>query len=146
MKNSAGQILGFHRSPKNIVGRFLSVTSLMIVSLSTKLTFIQNTRILFPQSRAPKKFILKIFTEYFVVCPVELQGINNMLICPILSPYFSGLWSWTEYQCQNDHALVVCDHVDGGIRLSGFVLAGSIAKKMSNALFWWTMDGLSVSQ
>ena len=50
-----------------------------------------------------------------------------MLICPILSPYFSGPWSWTEYQCQNDHALVVCAQVDalsGGIRLSSLVLAG----------------------
>ena len=47
-----------------------------------------------------------------------------MLICPILSPYLGGPWSWTEYQCHNDHALVVCDHVDGGIRLSGSVFAG----------------------
>ena len=33
-----------------------------------------------------------------------------------------------------DHALglVVCDHVDGGIRLSGFVLAGFIASKNVN--------------
>ena len=67
--------------------------------------------------RAPRKFILKIYTEYFVVCPVELQGINNMLICSILSPYLSGLWWWTEYQCHNDHARVVFDHVDGGSRL-----------------------------
>ena len=29
-----------------------------------------------------------------------------MLICPILSPYLSGPWSWTE--CNNDHVLVVC--------------------------------------
>ena len=35
----------------------------------------------------------------------------------------------TEYQCHKDHALVVCDHVDGGIRLSGFVLAGFIASE-----------------
>ena len=34
-----------------------------------------------------------------------------------------------EYQCHKDHALVVCDHVDGGIRLSGFVLAGFIASE-----------------
>ena len=49
-----------------------------------------------------------------------------MLICPILSPY-SGPWSWTEYKCHNDNALVVCDKVDGlsgGIRFSSFVLAG----------------------
>ena len=58
---------------------------------------------------------------------MELQGINNILICPILSPYFSGPWSWTEYHCHNYHALVVCDQVgglSGGIRLSSFVLAG----------------------
>ena len=52
-----------------------------------------------------------------------------MLICPILSPYFSAPWSWTEYQCRNDHGLVVCDHVDGGIQLCGFVLAGFIANE-----------------
>ena len=51
-----------------------------------------------------------------------------MLICPILSPYFSRPWSWTEYQCHNYHA-IVCDHVHGGIRLSGFVLAEFIANK-----------------
>ena len=49
----------------------------------------------------------------------------------MLSSYLSGSWSWTptEYQCHKDHALAVCDHVDGGIRLSGFVLAGFIASK-----------------
>ena len=51
-----------------------------------------------------------------------------MLICPILSPYLSGPWSWTE--CNNDHVLVVCDHVDGGIRLSGFILAGFIVGRI----------------
>ena len=51
-----------------------------------------------------------------------------MLIGPILSPYLSGRWSWTE--CNNDHVLVVCDHVDGGIRLSGFILAGLWLAKM----------------
>ena len=59
------QILRFHRFRKNIVGRFLSVTSLMIFSLGTKLTFIGNTQIFFPQSQTTRKFILKIFTEYF---------------------------------------------------------------------------------
>ena len=29
-----------------------------------------------------------------------------MLICPILSPYLSGPWSWTE--CNNDYVLIVC--------------------------------------
>ena len=49
----------------------------------------------------------------------------------MLSSYLSGSWSWTptEYQCHKDHALVVCDRVDGGIRLSGFVLAGFIASE-----------------
>ena len=93
------------------------------------------------QSRAPGKLILKIFTEYFVVCRVELQGINNMLICPILNPYLSGPWSWTECQCHNDHALVACDHIDGGIRLSGFVLPGFIASANVDLLYFggpWT--------
>ena len=53
-----------------------------------------------------------------------------MLICPILSPYLSGPWPWTE--CNNDHVLVVCDHADGGIRLSGFILAGFMVSKNAN--------------
>ena len=57
-----------------------------------------------------------------------------MLICPILSPYLSGPWSWTE--CNNDHVLVVCDHVDGGIRLSGFILAGFMASKNADLLYF----------
>ena len=64
-----------------------------------------------------------------------------MLICPILNRYLSGPWSWTEYQCHNNHALVVCDHVDGGIRLSGFVLAGFIASENVNLPYFggpWT--------
>ena len=67
-----------------------------------------------------------------------------MFICPILSPYFSGPWSWTEYQCHDDHALVVCDHVDGGIRLSGFCgffLAEFIANENVNLSYFggpWT--------
>ena len=62
-----------------------------------------------------------------------------MLTCPILSPYLSGPWSWTE--CNNDHVLVVCDHVDGGIRLSGFILAGFMASKNADLLYFggpWT--------
>ena len=64
-----------------------------------------------------------------------------MLISPILSPYFSGPWLWTEYQCHNDYALVACDHIDGGIRLSGFILAGFIASKNVNLPYFggpWT--------
>ena len=61
----------------------------MIFALSARLMFIQYQGVCFlgPGSR---KLILKIFKEYFVVCPVELQEINNMLSCPILSPYVSG--------------------------------------------------------
>ena len=33
---------------------------------------------------------------------------------------------WTEYQCHNDHALVVCDQAIRTIRLSTFVPAGII--------------------
>ena len=62
-----------------------------------------------------------------------------MLICSISSPYLSGPWSWTE--CNNDHVLVVCDHVDGGIRHSCFILAGFIATKNADLLYFggpWT--------
>ena len=47
----------------------------------------------------------------------------------MLSPYLGGSWSWTEYQCSVTKVFVVCDNVDGGIRLSGFVLAGFIASE-----------------
>ena len=66
-------------------------------------------------------------------------GTSRMLTCLILSPYLSGPWSWTE--CNNDHVLVVCDHVDGGIRLSGFILAGLMASKNADLLYFggpWT--------
>ena len=91
-KNSVGQILGFHRFPKKYCWAIFvcDVTDDLFSQCEADLH--TEPRILFPQSRAPRKLILKIFTEYFVVCPVELQGINNMLICPILSPYLSGPW------------------------------------------------------
>ena len=57
-----------------------------------------------------------------------------MLTCPILSPYLSEPWSWME--CNNYHVLVVCDHVDGGIRLSGFILAGFMASKNADLLYF----------
>ena len=57
-----------------------------------------------------------------------------MLICSILSPYLSGPWSWME--CNNDHVLVVCDHVDGGIRHSCFILVGFMASKNADLIFW----------
>ena len=59
-----------------------------------------------------------------------------MVTCPILSPYLSAPWSWTE--CNNDHVLV---HVDGGIRLSGFILARFMASKIADLLYFggpWT--------
>ena len=62
-----------------------------------------------------------------------------MLTCPILSPYLSRPWSWTE--CNNDHVLVFCDHVDCGIRLSGFILAEFMASKNADLLYFggpWT--------
>ena len=65
-------------------------------------------------------------------------GTSRMLICPILSLYLSGR-SWTE--CNNDHVLVGCDHVDGGIQLSGFILAGFMASKNADLLYFggpWT--------
>ena len=61
-----------------------------------------------------------------------------MLTCPILSRYLSGPWSWTE--CNNDHVLV-SDHVDGGILLSGFIFAGFMASKKADLLYFggpWT--------
>ena len=66
-------------------------------------------------------------------------GTSRMLTCPTLSPYLSEPWSWTE--CNNDHVLVVCDHVDCGIRLSGFILAGFMASKNADLLYFggpWT--------
>ena len=57
-----------------------------------------------------------------------------MLICPILSPYLSGPWSWTE--CNNDHVLV-----DSGIQLSGFILAGFMVSKNAELFYFggsWT--------
>ena len=73
-KNSAGQILGFHRFPIKYCWAIsvCDVTddlwSWCEADLHTK------PRSLFPRSRAPRKFILKIFKEYFVVCLLELQG------------------------------------------------------------------------
>ena len=64
----------------------------MILTLSTKLTLIRNTRIWLPQSQAPTKFIFKIFAEYFAGFPVELHGINNMLISPILTLFKPGFF------------------------------------------------------
>ena len=87
-KNTAGQILGFHRFPKNIVGRFLSVMSLTIFTLGTNLTFMLKTRIFFLRSGLQESFVGSFLQNISrgVVCPEELQGISNMWICPILSP------------------------------------------------------------
>ena len=67
-----------------------------------------------------------------MLCHVFWSQVEYKIICFIIVLiYRSGSWSWTptENQCHKDHALIVCDHVDGGIRLSGFVLAGFIASK-----------------
>ena len=144
-KTSAVHILGFHRFPKKYCRAITVCDVTNDVYSQCEAHLHTEPRILFCQSRDLRKLILKIFTKYFVVCPLEPQRINDMFICPILSPYLSGPWSWIECQCHNDHALIVCDHVDGGIRLSGFVLAGFITE-CQFALFGWTIDGLSVSQ
>ena len=73
-KNSAGQILGFHRFPKKYC-RAISVCDVTDDLCSEWEADVHTEpRSLFPSSRAPREFILKIFKEYFVVCPVELQG------------------------------------------------------------------------
>ena len=95
----------------------------MIFTLSTKLTFIGSTLILFRQSEAPRKFILKIFKEYFIVCPMELQGITNMLICPVLNLYFSG-GSISITMIMSSLSVTRLMERHGGIRLSSFVLSG----------------------
>ena len=73
-KNSAGQILGFHRFPKKYC-RAISVCD-VTDDLCSQCEGDVHTepRSLFPWSWAPRKLILKILKEYFVVCPVELQG------------------------------------------------------------------------
>ena len=101
----------------------------MNFSLGMTLTFLGNTRIFFPQRvRVPESLFedfYRIFLMGVVICPLGLQGINNMWICFILSPYFSRPWSWTEYGCHIDHALVVCGRPDWStIRLPSFVPAG----------------------
>ena len=67
-----------------------------------------------------------------------------MLIFPILSPYLSGLWSWTE--CNNDHVLVVCDRVNGRIQLSGFILAGFMASKNADLLYFGWIISVTVKR
>ena len=91
-KNSAGQVLSFHRFPKKYF-RAISVCDVTDDLYSEyEANLHTNTKILFPQSRAPRKLILKIFMEHFVACPVELQGVNNRLICPMLSLHLSRSW------------------------------------------------------
>ena len=68
-----GQILGLYRFPKKYC-RAISVCDVTDDLYSEyEADLHRHTRILFPQSRAPRKLILKIFTEYLVVCPVELK-------------------------------------------------------------------------
>ena len=73
-KNSAGQILGFHRFPKKYC-RAISVCDVTDDLCSEWEADVHTEpRSSFPRRRAPREFILKIFKEYFVVCSVELQG------------------------------------------------------------------------
>ena len=60
----------------------------MIFALSAKLCSYRTEGFVSPEP-GPRKLILKIFEEYFVVCPVELNRINNMLSCHILSPQWT---------------------------------------------------------
>ena len=135
LKNSAGQILGFHRFPRKICQAISVCDVTEDLYSQCEADFHTEPRMLFSQGRALRKLILKIFTEYFVGCPVELQGINNMLICPI---FFSIVMDGVSVSVTiNDHVLdlVVCDHVDGGIRLSSFILAGFIASENADLLY-----------
>ena len=61
---------------KNIVGQFLSVTSLMIFALSTKLTFIWNTRILVSSEPGSQKVNFEDFYGIFLSLPCGTQGIK----------------------------------------------------------------------
>ena len=72
-KNSAGQILGFHRFPKKY-SRAISVCD-VTDDLCSECKADLHTEHKDSVSSEPgsQKVILKIFTEYFVVCPVELK-------------------------------------------------------------------------
>ena len=48
---------------------------------------------------------------------------NNMWNCHILSPQFSGLWSWTEHQYHNEWFASRPMDYHGGIRFSSFIIA-----------------------
>ena len=74
----------------------------MIFALSAKVMFIQNQGVCF-LGAGPQEVHFEDFKGIFCSLPC---GTSRMLICPILSPYLSGPWSWTE--CSNDHVLVVC--------------------------------------
>ena len=73
--------------------------SLMIFTLEYEVDLHTEHEDFVSSEQGSQKVYFEDFTEYFVVCPVELQGINNMLICPILSSYFSGPWSFYQ-ACQ----------------------------------------------
>ena len=72
-KNSAGQILGFYRFPKKY-SRAISVCD-VTDDLYSECKADLHTEHKDSVSSEPgsQKVILKIFTEYFVVCPVELK-------------------------------------------------------------------------
>ena len=73
------------------------------------------------------------FYGIFHSLPCGTCGIDNMLTCPILSPYLSGPWSWIECQCHNDHAgLSSVTTSMAEFDFPGFILAGFIASKNVN--------------
>ena len=128
-KNSVGQILGFHCFSKNIVGRAISVCDVTDDLWSGNEADFHREHMDFLSSEPGSQKVyfgdfFRIFLKCVVVCPLKLQGIYNMWICPILSPYFGGPWSWTEYKCHNGHALVVCDQADGQVDFPVSVLQG----------------------
>ena len=49
-------------------------------------------------------------------------------------------------ECNNDHVLVVCDYVDGRIRLSGFILAGFMASKNADLLYFGRIISVTVKR
>ena len=124
-KNSAGQILGFHRFPKKYCPAIsvCDVTDDLCSQCEADVSYRTKEFV----STEPGSQIVN-FEDFRGIFRSLPCGTSRMWICSILSPYLSGPWPWTE--CNNDHVLVVCYHVDGGIRLSCFILAGFMAGKM----------------
>ena len=73
LKNSAGQILGFHRFRKKY-SRAISVSDVTDDLCSEYKADLYTARKDTVSSKpGSQKVILKIFMEYFVVCPAELK-------------------------------------------------------------------------